>query len=302
MEIQTAINQKITAGMLPPWGPSELFMVFLPPGVMLGPADAPGLHSDNYTYSLIPDPKTGLLDYHDYFFAAVASSDTSLENTVVASHELAEAVTDPRLNGWFNDQAMMNGEGEVADLATPNTGIVGGYQVTQLWSNADGRIIVPGSTGTPPAPTTDQPNSTVATSAPASTPTPTPTPTSTSAPTPTPTVPPAVAPAFVGEMRLTTKSGKQHKKMTLYQLHFSGPLNPTVAQNTVLYEVEQVVSQGKKGVKMRPITVKSAVYSAANNSVTLTLGMHVNNKPLKLSAAGLQGTNGTTVAPIESDL
>jgi hypothetical protein len=286
------LNQQVSAGNLPPWGPSELFMVFMPPGISIGAA---GYHSDNYTFSAIPNSDTGLRGYNDYFFAAISSSTMSPENTVVASHELAEAVTDPRFDGWFNDAAMATGQGEVADLATPNTGTLSGYQVTQLWSNVDNGIIVPGSTGKTPPPTTVVPNSTVATSAQTTMP-------MTPTPTVTPTVPPVVAPDFQGVVPVTTKVGKKHKKETVFQLNFSGPLDSNVAETTTLYHVQQSERKGRHGTALKSITVTSAAYNPENNSVTLTLGAYTKNKPLQLSVTALIGANNAPVAPIEAPL
>ena len=76
-----------------------------------------GLHAPRCLDSGLPDitriigrlvqisrPGDGLLKYNDYFFAAIASPGPGKPNTVVASHELAEAVTDPRLDGWYTGQ------------------------------------------------------------------------------------------------------------------------------------------------------------------------------------------------------
>jgi hypothetical protein len=285
-------------------------MVFMPPGTSLelgGVDGVAGYHSDNYD-GVSLNRATGLYDYHDYFFAAIASPGPGEANTVVASHELAEAVTDPRLDGWYNDAAMEYGQGEIADLATPATGEVGGYTVTQLWSNADDGINVPGNTGTPPAPTTNLPNSTVATSAqiPTTTPTPTTTPIPTPAPTPTPTttppVSPVVAPIFRGETRVRVKLGKPTRRTTAFQLDFDAPLDAATTGSTALYQVQQVVGRGKRGEKPRVVKVKSAVLGASGESVTLTLGGHLTNKPLRLTATGLTGADGAPVAPIETGL
>jgi hypothetical protein len=74
---------------------------------------------------------------------------TGLENTVLASHELAETVTDPREDGWFNSAAMAaNQQGEIADLAvdslTGQDGMLNGYMLTPLWSNIDNGVVAPG--------------------------------------------------------------------------------------------------------------------------------------------------------------
>jgi hypothetical protein len=131
--IQQKIQQMIQHGHhIPGWAVDRVFMVYLPPGVSIG---APGYHADNWTYGF--DPKVNAYAYKDYVFAAISYSPGG--NTVVGSHELAEAATDPRIaQGWITSNYQ-----EVADLATPNTTTLNGYQVTQLWSNDAGAVVAP---------------------------------------------------------------------------------------------------------------------------------------------------------------
>jgi hypothetical protein len=60
--------------------------------------------------------------------------------TAVASHELAESVTDPAVGlaadygpplGWFDRDA-----GEIADICNGQRAMVGGFTVQPVWSNA----------------------------------------------------------------------------------------------------------------------------------------------------------------------
>jgi hypothetical protein len=132
--IQAALQQQIDSHHLPPWSSTTLFMVYMPPGVSIG---FPGTHANRYIY--------GSGFFHDYLFAAVESAPTALTNTYVASHELAETVTDPRVGaGWYNNDAWNAGRGgEVADLAVGIPVQLNGYKVTQLYSNAAGGLVSP---------------------------------------------------------------------------------------------------------------------------------------------------------------
>jgi hypothetical protein len=137
--IQAALERLLNSHELPAPGPEELYMVYLPPGVTIG---EPGYHENNWTAGFDAGGKEV---YHDFNFAAISWAKGELGNTVVASHEVAEAVTDPRVGaGWYNDAAWLSGKGgEVADLAVPNTATLHGYKVTQLYSNEAGGLVSP---------------------------------------------------------------------------------------------------------------------------------------------------------------
>jgi hypothetical protein len=140
-QIQATLAAQVKIHRLPPPGPNELYMVYLPPGISIG--NAAGYHDDFPKGSY--NPVTGHADVHDFIFAAVTYGSPQYQ-TIVASHELAEAVTDPRpLTGWFNTALMQKTyQGEIADLAGGNVGTLDGYMVTQLYSNAAGRVVNPG--------------------------------------------------------------------------------------------------------------------------------------------------------------
>jgi len=56
--------------------------------------------------------------------------------TEVASHEFAEAITDPALNAWWEDGA---GD-EIGDICNRQTTRLGGFLVQTEWSNAQNRV------------------------------------------------------------------------------------------------------------------------------------------------------------------
>ena len=68
------------------------------------------------------------------------------QETLVLSHEIAEAVTDPDTQGgWFDGRS---GE-EIGDIAEGTSGMLNGYVVQGVWSQIDRKNIIPsGSTNT----------------------------------------------------------------------------------------------------------------------------------------------------------
>jgi hypothetical protein len=81
--------------------------------------------------------------YHSYDGAepyAVLPPCTFGRSTLAVSHEVAEMATDPVPgNGWYSDKDADNAGGEVGDLCNQSAPHgADGWDVTQLWSNADG--------------------------------------------------------------------------------------------------------------------------------------------------------------------
>jgi hypothetical protein len=63
--------------------------------------------------------------------------------TVVLSHEVSEAITDPDTrSGWFDPR-----QGEIGDITAGQIGSMGGYAVQALWSQVDGRAVIPTGAG-----------------------------------------------------------------------------------------------------------------------------------------------------------
>jgi hypothetical protein len=130
-EIQQALNGWINAGTVPAVTANTLYFIFLPPGVTSTMGNGGsctaycGYHSftGNAYYAVIPYVNcTGCAFPGDFF-------DTLTE---VASHEFAEAITDPQLNAWW-DPASGN---EIGDICNRNTVRLGGFLVQTEWSNA----------------------------------------------------------------------------------------------------------------------------------------------------------------------
>jgi hypothetical protein len=109
-------------------------------------------HKEYAYYAVIPFPQPG------YFSETQAFQST----TYLASHELAEAVTNPTgvtfnqpnfPGSWYDQNATDPSNTEIADLVEHESQpavMLGGYQVTKLWSNAQHTGVgAPGSTPIP---------------------------------------------------------------------------------------------------------------------------------------------------------
>ncbi len=140
-QIQAALQQWTQDGTLPAPTPNSLYFVFLPQGVtstMGGAASCQqycGYHGSvgSIFYALMP-----------FADCAGCSQDNELDTlTVIASHELAESITDPSWTatsgtGWFDDTT---GE-EIGDVCTGNTTQLGNYLVQQVWSQSQNACAV----------------------------------------------------------------------------------------------------------------------------------------------------------------
>jgi hypothetical protein len=150
-QIRSIINAQIGAGNLTTPDANSLYIFFTAPGVTVTDAgqnsvrDFAGYH-DTFTdaagatvyYAVIPYPG-----------ATAAPTVDFPQLTTVLSHEISEGVTDPDTQtGWFDPQ-----QGEIGDIAQGQSGILGGYTVQAVWSQADGRSVVPSDATTPPGPT-----------------------------------------------------------------------------------------------------------------------------------------------------
>jgi hypothetical protein len=129
-QIQSILAGQIQAGLLNAPGVNQLYVVFTAPGTVVfagggnSVTDFAGYHS---TFTLSGQP---------VYYAVIAYPDQGgfASMTVTASHELAEAVTDPdTVSGWFDDS--QPADGEIGDLAGNQVQNLNGYQLQALWSN-----------------------------------------------------------------------------------------------------------------------------------------------------------------------
>jgi hypothetical protein len=106
-------------------------------------------------------------------------------------------------------------------------------------------------------------------------------------------------PTFVGEHRLTVGKGR-HRKISGFELDFSSALDAPTASDIGHYAVTQPGPTGKSRPKV--IRVLSATPGANGTAVTLVLGKSTATKPFSLTASGLMGAGGTTVAAVVTRL
>jgi hypothetical protein len=136
-DLRTTLRQAISAETLPQPSPNTLYTLFLPPGVAVELQGARscrtfcGYHDaidERVFYAVLPYPDCG----------GCRAGRTPLEAlTVTASHELAEAITDPVPGtGWYDDEV-----GEIGDICAWRTKTLDEYVVQLEWSNAAGGCV-----------------------------------------------------------------------------------------------------------------------------------------------------------------
>ena len=136
-QIQTALQGWISNHTVPATTANTLYFVFLPPSVVsiLGTDRSCqsfcGYHNHigNVYYAVIPFADCAGCVFQGQFLDTL---------TEVSSHELAEAITDPELNAWWETGA---GD-EIGDICNRQTTRLGGYLVQTEWSNAQNACVV----------------------------------------------------------------------------------------------------------------------------------------------------------------
>jgi hypothetical protein len=142
--IQSLLKSEISAGVIAPPDGNQLLFIFTPPNVAVyksgeasngRPVGFGGYH-DSFVdaagqtvyYAVIPNPAGN---------DRVPGLSANDQQTMAASHEMAEAITDPTLNSWWDDSGDETTGLEIADFANPSTDTVylGPYAVERVWSN-----------------------------------------------------------------------------------------------------------------------------------------------------------------------
>jgi hypothetical protein len=139
-QIQQALQGFIAAGTVPATTANTLYFLYLPPNCVStlgvaqsckGPGGFCGYHSNiNQSIFYAVEP---------FITCPGCSFGTILDSlTKVSSHELAEAITDPAGDGWFDDTS---GD-EIGDICNTSTAHLGGFLVQNQWSNAQGGCVI----------------------------------------------------------------------------------------------------------------------------------------------------------------
>jgi hypothetical protein len=153
--LEKALADAIDKGDLKPNGNNRLYVVFLPPGVTITDDTHPSEFDRPITYGPKPhgDGFTGFhQSYNGIPYAVVTSAGSTsndLDNaTANASHEIAEAATNPTGLGWYQDKPFA----EIGDLTDGSPGhsnlmarLKNGTKV-QLLQGQDGNTIYPDGT------------------------------------------------------------------------------------------------------------------------------------------------------------
>ncbi len=170
--IRNYLKSLISSGTVAPADANRLYVVYVEPGVVvsfggstsqntfLGYHGAFSANGKDVRYVVLPYPGSPNPSPGSHGIANVLD-----ELTMVTSHELAEAVTDPDVNykalGWYDDQV----DGEIGDL-TSKTMRLDGYLVQAVVNKSD-QVIFPGASN-PPAGTLVAPSNVGATALPTS--------------------------------------------------------------------------------------------------------------------------------------
>jgi hypothetical protein len=142
------ISGLIDAGKVPPPDANTLYFVHLPGTSQVSSGAGGTTCSDNCAYhffytkgtqevrfAVIPDQNSGACSTNPSCPTQLAAFDRL---TIVASHELVEAVTDPNGMGWLdNNQAC----GEIGDICVGQPGKAAGFTVQLEWSNKNAKCI-----------------------------------------------------------------------------------------------------------------------------------------------------------------
>jgi len=131
--IQNMLAAEVNANRLKAPDGNHLYFVYLPPNVHSQVDQTNGFLGHHFSfvdakgrtfyYAVIPNPVGN---------ANLPGLTAFQQDTVVASHELAESLTDPSATakGWYDP----NGQEEIGDVCVGQTGTLNGYLVQKYWS------------------------------------------------------------------------------------------------------------------------------------------------------------------------
>src|SRR5262249_55168161 len=132
-QIRAVLNSEISAKHLGTPTPDRLYVFFTTPGVVVT-ANGQNSTNDFAGYHNAFTDQAGATVYYaviPYPTGNVSSRSLTAfqQDTLVLSHEIAEAVTDPDTRtGWFDPR-----QGEIGDIAAGQSGVLHGYVVQAVW-------------------------------------------------------------------------------------------------------------------------------------------------------------------------
>ena len=150
-QIRGVLQGQIASQALPATDGERLYVLFTEPGLIVTKTGASTL-TENSTHDFSGYHSSYQDGNHNrvtYVVMPYAGSPNSVSNilgafgtmTMVASHELAEAVTDPDLlSGWYDVNTPHD---EIGDKASQLIGQMGGYWVQGEWSNMCNGPVIP---------------------------------------------------------------------------------------------------------------------------------------------------------------
>jgi hypothetical protein len=141
-DLQPYLSGLIDAGKIPKPDADTLYFVHLPGNVTVSGGAAGTTCKDNCAYhyfftkgadevryAVIPDQNSGACSTNQACPLSLPALDRL---TIVAAHELIEAVTDPNGTGWLDNNQQC---GEIGDICVGQAGTAAGFTVQLEWSN-----------------------------------------------------------------------------------------------------------------------------------------------------------------------
>jgi hypothetical protein len=137
-QIQQALQGWIQGQLVTQPTANTLYFVYLPPGVV----STNGAESSCTQYCGYHNHINGQIFYalEPYIICAGCQFGTGIFDslTKVSTHELCEAITDPALSAWFDD----NTGDEIGDICNGNVTTLGGFVVQTEWSNSQNACLL----------------------------------------------------------------------------------------------------------------------------------------------------------------
>lgn len=164
VQIQDFLHNQIASSALPAADVNTVYFVFMPQGTTVTLQGAQSCRDFCGYHSVTSDGIFYAVDtYDDCAGCQFVPGDTVASSTVVASHEFCEAITDPELNAWFDDNTgneigdICEGSNKVINAAgtqSANTTnyVISGTATPDMLGNITGVITLTPVGGTPPPP------------------------------------------------------------------------------------------------------------------------------------------------------